>query len=206
MEKENNFLEKVSQLFLEYGAKSVTMDDIAKELGMSKKTLYQQYKNKEALLEEVLIFGMERVLRRMYDLDEEMNNAVERMFCRDEALEKTSRTNDSVFLKQLIKYYPLIFNRHMRHFSEKFSEILVQNIERGRKQGFYRNNFDAHFYAKLFFQLIMSYDSSPFLDTSGISRDEYRQETMKFYMYSIVTEKGREILEEMDSGENVTNN
>ncbi|HAI79685.1 MAG TPA: TetR/AcrR family transcriptional regulator, partial [Chryseobacterium sp.] len=56
---DKKFLEKVVELFIDNGAKTLTMDDIAKEFGMSKKTLYQKYANKEALLEDVLAFKLE---------------------------------------------------------------------------------------------------------------------------------------------------
>lgn len=194
MEKEITFIEKVQDLFLENGAKTLTMDDIARELGISKKTLYQKYKNKEALLEEVLSFGMGKVLERLANLEETIENAIDRMFSRDELIEKASTTNDSILLRQLIRYYPNIFNKHMLDFSEKFSEILLHNIERGRNQGYYRTDFDAPFYARLYFQTVMSYDNSPFLDTNALSRREYQQEALKFYMNAITTEKGKEYM------------
>ncbi|WP_029034567.1 TetR/AcrR family transcriptional regulator [Salinimicrobium terrae] len=197
MEKDTELLEKVTKLFLHNGAKTVTMDDIAQELKISKKTLYQKYQNKEALLEEVLAYKLEIVLSKMKNLDETIDNAVERMFARDEDMERASRTNDSIMLRQLIKYYPQIFNKHMLYFSEKLSEILVHNIERGRKQGLYREDFDAYFYSKLFFQMTMTYDNSPFLDTTQISRAQYQQESLFFYMNAITTEKGRKLLQEI---------
>ena len=61
MAKKDHFIEKVSHLFIEYGAKTFTMDDIAKEFSMSKKTLYQQFKNKDELLEAVLDFQLEQM-------------------------------------------------------------------------------------------------------------------------------------------------
>lgn len=197
MEKDIAFIEKVQDLFLENGAKSLTMDDIAKELGISKKTLYQKYKNKEALLEEVLAHGMGQVLERLKNLEETIENAIDRMFSRDYLIEKASTTNDSLLLKQLIKYYPHIFNKHMLNFSEKFTEILVHNTERGRQQGYYRKDFDAYTYAKLYFQTVMSYDNSPFLDTSKVSRHEYQQEALRFYMNAITTEKGKAYMGEL---------
>lgn len=194
MEKDTELLDRVTQLFLHYGAKTVTMDDIAHELKISKKTLYQKYQNKEALLEEVLEYQLEVVLSKMRNLDETIDNAVERMFARDEDMEKASRTNDSIMLRQLIKYYPQIFNKHMLYFSEKLSEILMHNIERGRKQGLYREDFDAQLYSKLFFQMTMTFDNSPFLDTDKISRAQYQHESLMFYMHAITTEKGKECL------------
>tara|TARA_R100000988_G_C3962780_1_gene147112 strand:- start:377 stop:976 length:600 start_codon:yes stop_codon:yes gene_type:complete len=197
MENDKNIIEKVSKLFLEYGAKAVTMDDIAKALRVSKKTLYEKYKSKEVLIEETLVYGIEKVLQKMKDLDNKIDNAVERMFARDEDIEKMSQTNNSIHLKQLMKYYPEIFNRHMFYFSERLSEILVHNIERGRKQGLYREDFDEQFYAKLFFHLAMSIDGSPYFKTEDLSRREYQQKTLRFYMNSITTEKGKEVMKNL---------
>lgn len=196
MEKDTELLEKVSELFIENGAKTVTMDDIAQELKISKKTLYQKYQNKEALLEEVLAYKLEVVLCKMRNLDETIENAVERMFKRDSDIERASRTNDSIMLRQLVKYYPQIFNKHMLYFSEKLSEILLHNIERGRKQGLYRKDFDAELYSKLYFQMTMTYDNSPYLDTNQISRATYQQEALLFYMNAITTEEGKKVLKE----------
>lgn len=197
MEKDTELLEKVSDLFIENGAKTVTMDDIAQELKISKKTLYQKYENKEALLEEVLAYKLEVVLSKMKNLDETIENAVERMFKRDSDIERASRTNDSIMLRQLIKYYPQIFNKHMLYFSQKLSEILIHNIQRGRKQGLYRENFDEKIFSKLYFQMTMTYDNSPFLDTKEISRASYQQEALMLYMNAITTEKGKECMKKL---------
>lgn len=197
MEKDCGLIEKVALLFLENGAKAVTMDDVAKDLGISKKTLYQKYTNKEALLEDVLEFGMDRVLVRMAELNASTENAIERMFLRDEVIETTSRTNDSLLLKQLLKYYPHIFNKHMLGFAEKFSKVLEHNIERGRNQGYYHRNFDAQLYANFFFQLVMAFDNSAFQDTSKITRKEFQHEALMFYMNAITTEKGKEYIRGM---------
>lgn len=189
------FLEKVSALFIDNGAKTLTMDDIAREFGMSKKTLYQKYANKESLLEDVLTYQLELVIAKLNKLDEEVQNAIERMFCRDEHIENAVRSNNSLLIRQLIRYYPIIFTKHMRKFSEKFSDVMVNNVERGREQGYYRTNFDAKIYAKIFFQLVMSYHSSPMLDTSEYPFSEYKDEVMMMYMNAITTEKGKKYLE-----------
>ena len=123
------FLEKVADLFVVNGAKTLTMDDIAKEFGMSKKTLYQKYTNKEALLSDVLQFKLKEVIEKLNELAIKIENAIERMFCRDEQIEKAVQTNRSLFIRQLTKYYPTIFNQHMMHFSEKFTEVIIHNIK-----------------------------------------------------------------------------
>lgn len=198
MENKNQFLKKATELFIEHGSKTITMDDVAREFGISKKTLYQKYKNKEALLEDVLAHKLSEIISKMQKLDVEVENAVERMFCRDEQIERAVNSNNSTMIKQLIKYYPAIFNKHMLNFSDKFSEVLVRNINKGRIQGYYREDFDAEIYGKLFFQLMLSYDSSPFLNAEQINREIFLNEVMMLYMNAITTEKGKEILRKIN--------
>lgn len=196
MDENTFFLSKASELFIENGAKTLTMDDVAKEFGISKKTLYQKYKNKEELLEEVLEYKLQEVIDRLQYLDENIENSIERMICKDEEIDKVSYSNKNILIRQLVRYYPGIFQKHMLNFSEKFSQVMVHNIIKGRKQGFYREDFDAEIYAKILFQLVMSYDS-PFLDTAVIEREYFTRESLLLYMNAITTEKGKEVLKEI---------
>lgn len=194
MEFKTEFLTRVAELFLEFGAKTLTMDEVAREFGISKKTLYQRYRNKEALLEDVLHLKLQEIIDKMQQLDLEIDNAIDRMLCIDEVIDKAVDSNNTVLIKQLLRYYPSIFSTHMQNFSEKFSDVLIHNIQRGRKQGFYRDDFDERIYSKFFFQLIMSYDSSTFVDVSEIERLEYQNGVMEFYLQAITTEKGKQYL------------
>lgn len=194
MEFKTEFLTRVAELFLEFGAKTLTMDEVAREFGISKKTLYQRYRNKEALLEDVLHLKLQEIIDKMQQLDLEIDNAIDRMLCRDGVIDKAVDSNNTLLIKQLLRYYPSIFSTHMQNFSEKFSDVLIHNIQRGRKQGFYRDDFDERIYSKFFFQLIMSYDSSTFVDVSEIERLEYQNGVMEFYLQAITTEKGKQYL------------
>ena len=198
MDENTQFLVKASELFLEHGAKTLTMDDISRSFGISKKTLYVKYKNKEELIEAVLHFKLEEIITRLRNLHLQVENAVERMFCRDEEIDKVADSNNSLLIKQLHKYYPAIFNKHMLEFAEKFSQVMLYNIEKGRAQGYYRMNFDAEVYAKFFFQLIMSTESSLYLDPNIIDKMYYKNQLMDMYMNAITTEKGKEILKKLN--------
>lgn len=195
--KDKNFLEKVTELFIEHGAKTLTMDDVARAFGISKKTLYQNYANKEALLETVLKYKLEQIIAHFEELDGRYENALERMLCKDDELVKATATNKSILLKQIIRYYPAIFNKHMQNFSEKFSQVLVNNIEKGRRQGFYREDFDAEMYSRLFFQMAISYDSSPFMEGSTMDRDDYLGAALDFYLGAVTNENGKDYLKKL---------
>lgn len=192
------FLEKVLALFWENGAKALTMDDIAKEFGISKKTLYQKYRNKEALLEDVLALQMQMVMNKMNRLQETFENPVERLLCRNKEFDEMARSNQSLFIRQLTKYYPEIFEKHTKNFFGKFSEILKANVKEGRALGYYRDDFDENIYARFFFYMAMSYDSTHFPEDSGMDRVSFNSEVVRFYMNAIVTDKGRDLIEKLN--------
>lgn len=138
MEQKNKFLEKALALFLENGAKTLTMDDIAREFGMSKRTIYQHYKNKEELLDSVLDFHTDMVISKLKAITEIENlNSVEKMLIRDEDLQKLSNNQKSIFIRQVKKYYSNLSKKNAIKAYEKLKTIFISNIEQGQKEGLY---------------------------------------------------------------------
>lgn len=205
MSEKNDFLDKVSELFFENGAKAVTMDDVAKHFAISKRTLYEEYKNKETLLEAVLNWKLQEVITTINSLDVENNNAVEKILLGEKDFEKFSNTNQSVFIRQLIKYYPAIFEQHILNMNEQIAIILTKNIELGRLQGLYRENFNEGLYIKFFLQLMLSFESSPLFESEQCDRGYFCYQGVMFYLQSITTEKGRIVLEKMNLDGHLSN-
>ncbi|MEJ8591187.1 TetR/AcrR family transcriptional regulator [Riemerella anatipestifer] len=198
MEDRIIFLKKVSELFVQNGAKSLTMDDIAKAFSISKKTLYQNYKNKEVLLEEVLDFLLKQLLEQLKAEEEKSLNPIEKMLLRETKIEQISENNRTVFVRQLIKYYPEIYNIHIVNVYKGIYEILKHNVIKGREQGLYEKDFDIETYAKYFLELMFAFDSSPlFEEEQRIGRSNYCQGVVRFYLNAIVTPKGKEFLNQL---------
>ncbi|MDY3339228.1 TetR/AcrR family transcriptional regulator [Riemerella anatipestifer] len=198
MEDRIIFLKKVSELFVQNGAKSLTMDDIAKAFSISKKTLYQNYKNKEVLLEEVLDFLLKQLLEQLKAEEEKSLNPIEKMLLREPKIEQISENNRTVFVRQLIKYYPDIYNMHIVNVYKGIYEILKHNVIKGREQGLYEKDFDIETYAKYFLELMFAFDSSPlFEEEQKIGRSNYCQGVVRFYLNAIVTPKGKEFLNQL---------
>ena len=196
MEEKTIFLKKVSALFYLHGAKSLTMDEIAREFSMSKKTLYQQYKNKEILIAEVLDFMLTEMVEKLYIDKIDDVNPIVNMFCRERNMEALSKSNRTLFVRQLQKYYPALFENHLVEMDTKISAIVINNINKGRDQGLYRTDFDANFYSKLLLHLFISVESSVLFEQESTEdqRLNDQNEIMKFFLHSIATEKGAEIL------------
>ena len=193
------FLEKVSNLFFENGAKAVTMDDVAKHVSISKRTLYEEYVNKEALLTAILDFKLEKVIDTMKNIAAENTNAIEKILIREKDFEKFSSTNQSVFVRQLLKYYPALFDQHILNMNEKISDILFKNIIKGRTEGLYRENFNESLYIRFFLQIMLSFENSVLFENEQCQRSQFCFEGVTFYLYSITTEKGRKILAKINT-------
>ncbi|SHJ09409.1 transcriptional regulator, TetR family [Cruoricaptor ignavus] len=192
MEKE--FLDKVLNLFAENGAKTVTMDDIAKEMGISKRTLYQKYKNKEALLEDVIAYKLDEGLKEMHEINQRIENPLEVYFYKHENFQQQVKSNKSVFVRQLIKYYPSIFEKYIANFSDQFIKFTVENVKKGREMGLYREDFDEEVYADFVFRLFISYDFNPDQCDTFASRYDFNFKVIDFYLNAITTDAGRHIV------------
>lgn len=196
MDDKTIFLKKTAELFYQHGAKSLTMDEIAKEFAMSKKTLYQNYKNKEELIEEVLDYILNEMVDKL-DLEKMVDvNPIVNMFCREKNMEEFSKNNRTLFIRQLQKYYPTLFENHLVEMDKKISLIVINNIEKGRALDLYRKDFDAGFYSKLLLHLFISVESSVLFDFENTENQRMndKNEIMKFFLFSIASEKGAEIL------------
>lgn len=194
MENKIEFLEKVLQLFYLNGAKTTTMDDIAKEFSISKKTLYQQYANKEELLDEVLNFELQQIIAELKLLDKKDICPIEKMLCREEKMNNMAENNHSLFIRQLKKYYYNLYEKQTRRINEEVSKILISNIEKGIALNFYRKDFDVKEYTQFLMLIMFSYDDSPIINHEKISRKQFTQSAILFYLNAITTEKGKEKL------------
>lgn len=193
----NNFLEKATALFLKYGPKTVTMDDVAKEFGMSKKTLYQLYANKDELLKAVLFDIVRNVIndvkRRMKEVDHPLQ-----LFLRTEASFAEFMVEDrDIFMLQMSRYYPEIFREHSLSVFEEINAFLTEIIIEGRKKGMIREDFDIRTYSKFVMILNQSAIESPFFENAFEQRATIRSGIDGFYLNAILTEKGKLKLKEL---------
>lgn len=190
MENKDEFLEKVTRLFHLNGAKSLTVDDIAQKFGMSKKTLYQSYKNKEELLMEVLEFNFLKIYRLVSALQkDESLNPVESLMKQEKAIQEMMDEKDSVFICQLHKYYPNVFFQHQTAIAGRITDLFRDNLEKGIVQGLYRNDFNKELYIKFILQIFFSIKSSPLFEEID-SKNWLCCNAVEFYVRAIATEKG----------------
>lgn len=188
--KRRLILKDVEQLYLKYGIRSVTMDDVAKEFGISKKTLYQYFHDKADLVTQVIEYHLHN--RNFKMGAQENGNPIDQYFAlRNHYIQflKFFNTNLEFDLK---KQYPKLYDKMHCAKRDSILDNTVLNIEEGMKQGLYRNNLEPLLIAKLQVGRIMftlNPDNGVFTDAE-VANIELFDKVMENYMHSICTEKG----------------
>lgn len=187
---ESTWLERVEALFFRYGIKSLTMDDVAGELGISKKTLYQMVESKDDLVMKVLQHHTSREKSQCLDMASHASNAIEEILIvldtnsQEMAQMKTNVIND------LQKYHRegwlLIRNFHF----DFVYKIIGENMMRGRKEGLYRENFDIDILAKLHLATAFNLFDEQIFPDGSTPRNVLFKEYMLHFLHGIVSPKG----------------
>ncbi len=195
MEQREQILEKAEQLFMKVGIKSVSMDDLARHLGVSKKTLYQYFENKSDLVHKVLEAHIEREQAHCLTARDNSENAIAEMLEVTKFVLAHLRDLSPTTVYDLQKYYQPIYAMMENHHKRETVAQIEDNIVRGQKEGLYRKDVHPGIVARM-------YSNSSFLivDEDIFPLREYDRETllMQFVLHHIrgmATEKGLEFLE-----------
>ena len=189
-------LNKAGDIFLKLGFKSVTMDDIAHELGISKKTIYKYFKNKADLVDETTAYMHEKLHKealKVYDLG---YNAIEENFEVNKVFKGFMQNLDNSPIYQLQKYYPETYNKMMSQEFCLFKDCVLSNIQKGIKEGLYREEISIEQVTKFYFSLIMSVHDSNLYTYSKNTINKLELNVLEHHTRAIATEKGLKILEE----------
>ena len=189
--KTNDIIKKSCEMFSKFGIKSISMDEIAKACGISKKTLYEHVSDKRALVEYVLKEEFNTTSSAPHSIDLGNASAVDALFMvYESAVEFFKEFNLSMEF-DLQKYYPdlhvKVKSKRRKHLYEKLS----LNMEQGRKEGFYRNEFNIDIIAKLHVIKIESMLSTDIFDTDDYSTIDIFKELFLYHFYAIANDKGR---------------
>lgn len=190
-------LEKASELFMNIGFKVVTMDDIASSMGISKKTIYQHYENKNILVEKCAENIASKIL---YDIDQiysKKNNPIEELLLIRDRFAIFFTDEKKAGIQQLKKYYPEIHYKLKNKQQVKVESCIYNNIERGIDLEIYRNDLDKDFVVKLHHNA-MTYimDNEDFHNT-GKNFIKYQNEYLEYHIRAIGTLKGIELLKNL---------
>ena len=147
--KAQYILEQVGRLYHRYGVKSVTMDDVARQLGISKKTIYDFFKDKEDLVEQLLLFEYEQKCRFLNAIEEKNFNAIEELFVVYQMINAMLLEFNPSMEYDIRKYYPSLFLKIREIRRKRMFESVHGNLNKGKKEGLYRKELNSKIIAKL---------------------------------------------------------
>ena len=202
MSEEAKILEKCEKLFMRYGIKSVTMDDVSRELGMSKKTLYQYFENKEALVQKVTENHFTCQNQMVEKIIHHSKTAIDEMIGISNWMNAMSKNLNPSLLFDLKKYHPQswqVFNDH-RH-TEVYNSI-KHNLERGIREGLYRENLDTEVLARIYIARMEMFLNAEIFPYDKFPPEKTFNVFMDYHIRGLATPKGIKYLEKIKSENN----
>jgi TetR/AcrR family transcriptional regulator, cholesterol catabolism regulator len=182
--------QKAHQLFMQFGLRSVSMDDIAKELGISKKTIYQFYEDKDALVDDVIASVFENDMFVCERDRKASENAVHEIFLAiDFIVEMFKDMNPSV-LFDLQKHHPASYMRFVKHKDEYLFSIIKNNLKRGIAEDLYRPDLKVDVLARFRVESMMMPFNPEFLQKTGKNLALIEEEITFHFLYGLVSPKG----------------
>lgn len=146
-EKVKQYLQEISKVFMQHGVRSTSMDDIAKTLGISKKTLYRYFTDKNDVVMQVVSFHMDQTNCYFKDMMKNDGNAIDVLLDVSRFLISTFGKLSSTISNDLKKYYPEAHRLLEEHRQTHVLENIEKNLNRGIQEGIYREDIDTHIIA-----------------------------------------------------------
>ncbi|HQQ94562.1 MAG TPA: TetR/AcrR family transcriptional regulator [Bacteroidia bacterium] len=195
MEANEKILKTSLQMFFKYGIKHVTMDDIAKELGMSKKTIYQFFKEKDDLVNQLCEVEMSRNENEFNHINKSAKDPIhEIMLLSSKMREMLQHINPSFFV-DLQKFYPVAFNRFKQFKQNCALENILNNIKQGVEMGIYREDLDVEFAANFRLAQIDMLMFGNYFTFEKTTLAKASQNILEMFVYGISTLKGHKLLD-----------
>lgn len=191
---EENIIHKARELFLSYGFKSVTMDDIANELGISKKTIYVHFSNKTKLVEAVTFHLFDTICDGIDSICENAPNPIEELYSIKMFVMLHLKNEKASPQYQLKKYYPEIHSVLKSKQFEKMHKSVADSLIHGVDTGLFRDTIDIDFISRMYFTGMTGIKDNMFFPPEHYQMEYLMESYLEYHLRAIVTDKGMTIL------------
>jgi len=187
-------IHKSADLFLNYGFKSVTMDDIAQEMGISKKTIYVHFVNKTKLVEAVTFELFEIICNGIDHICDVSINPIEELYDIKMFVMHHLKNEKSSPQFQLKKYYPQIYQALKEKQFEKMHDSVKESLQKGVDTHLFRANIDIEFISRMYFNGMTGIKDNTIFPQKLYSKNYLMESYLEYHLRAIVTDKGLQIL------------
>ena len=201
IDKKREVIAQATAVYMKYGIKSVTMDEMARQLGISKKTLYTYVNDKNELVEQCVLLAHEGEICRINEIHEQYKNAIDEMLEISHFVSgELKKVHPSIFF-DLAKYHPNALRLMTTHKQEFVRGCVIDNLERGMKQGLYRSNLNVEVLSTIYMAMMDHIMLGDIFANSTVSHELIYKEFFRYHIKGIANAKGVEYLIELIKNE-----
>lgn len=194
METKERIQKKAHELFMQYGIRSVSMDDIASQLGISKKTIYQFFSDKNEMVDAVMD---EEVNKTHHDCEfcrRQAKDAIDEIFLTMEQIHEQFSHLNPMVLYDMEKFHPSAFEKFRRMKEDFLLQIIVQNMKRGIKEELFRDDINIEMMSRYRVETMMVPFAMAASAPTKYNLADVAKETMEHFLYGLTTLKGHKLI------------
>lgn len=191
MDPKERIQEKARELFMSYGIRSVSMDDIASNLGMSKKTIYQSFADKDELVDAVFEGEMSHTHDRCMQCSRTSKDAIAEIFQTIEDVHGRFSQMNPMIIYDLQKFHPKTFEKFRKMKDEFLAKVVADNLKRGIEEELYRPDINIEIMSRFRVESMMLALTMPAsLPHQKYSLAQITRETMEHFVFGVASIKG----------------
>ncbi|MBS1782368.1 MAG: TetR/AcrR family transcriptional regulator [Bacteroidetes bacterium] len=190
MDALTKILNAASELFRQYGFKTITMDDVARRAGISKKTLYQHFANKSVLVSTSVEWYKDHLSEACTNAMQESDNAVEGMVRTAVLFDQVIQQLNPLSMLELERYFPDSFLLFKKSLQTKDVLSIAENLQRGIEEGLYRPDINIAFLSQYRMEISLMVFYPSLLVENRTNIQQVAQAISEHFLYGIMTTKG----------------
>jgi AcrR family transcriptional regulator len=188
-------LKGAQELFMKYGVRSVSMDDVARHLSVSKKTLYQYFADKDEIVTMVSEFHLRHEQQQYETLRSAAENAIDELVKISTCIKRDLQKMNPSLLFDLQKYHPKAWNVWLGHKQQYMGQSIIRNLKQGIEEGFFRPEINTDILAAARLELIQITFNEEVFPADKYNLAEVNLQIFEHFVYGVLTEKGRKVYE-----------
>lgn len=197
MDKQTQTISEITMLFMKYGIKSLTMDDISRHMGISKKTLYQYVSDKNDLVKKGVSLLIEHEKMMLCTALEESKTAIDELIGVTKCVSSEIGEMHPSVIFDLQKYHPEAWKLMENHKKEFIYNMMLKNLKRGMKEGYYRKNINPLIIANIYIGMVDNILNPENPINKNTSLDKLHAEIIRYHIKGIANDKGMDYLKEV---------
>lgn len=193
MEMKEKIAVRASELMMQFGIRTVTMDDISKDLGISKKTIYQYFKDKKELVNTITNIHLNMEKERFNSTVVESENSVQELMLISHCLRESMQDMKMSMMNELNKFYPEAWLMYEDFKKNVMMESITTVIERGQKEGFFRTEVDPYLIAVMRIEQVQSFIMNNLFPKDKYTLYDVQMQLFDHFIHGLFTIEGHQL-------------